>query len=85
MKVIVKNDGQRPATNVRALLPSEIILSVISFTKADSDSSSDLIINTGEAATLVLGVNPAVDHPLEEKYGTIVVQSEETSVSLSYR
>ena len=50
-----------------------------------AESSSDIILNTGENATLIIGVTPALTDPLEEKYGTIVIQAAETGISISYR
>lgn len=84
--VELKNEGEVTATNIRADLPIDSRLSLVSFSTLNqtSDVQGDLTLSPGETAVISLAVT-AADATLGEMSGTIAVNSDLTYATLSYR
>jgi hypothetical protein len=85
LQVNVSNVGLRVATNVTVSLPTDSLLSLVSFRSNNSlGSSSIMILEPGDTAILILRFAAAQSESVGQREGTIVVSSLEISSLISY-
>ncbi|XP_052092546.1 uncharacterized protein LOC127729013 [Mytilus californianus] len=89
LDVQVHNDGEVAATNVKVSLPNDNRLSLVSFATIGSldsnENNNGITIGPNEIAMMSLVVTTGLNDGLGEMRGTIVLNTDLTVASISYR
>ncbi|CAG2246407.1 unnamed protein product [Mytilus edulis] len=89
LDVQVHNDGEVAAKNVIVSLPNDNRLSLVSFATVDrlnsNENNNGITIGPNEVAMMSLVVTTGLNDGLGEMRGTIVLNTDLTAASLSYR